>query len=107
MINKCIGLIILCGLFATQGCLAAAVGYAGYTMGSSKEEAAQKEADVKNLQTYNSYKTDLERLNFDRERAGMKPQPIMTFAEWKLAHNIPTPATEPKAPAKTSESKSE
>lgn len=107
MIKKSIGLIILSGLLVTQGCLAAAVGYGAYTYGSSKDEATQKEAEAKHIQTYNTYKADADKLNLDREKAGLKPQTVMTFAEWKLAHNITTPAPEPKAPAKTSESKPE
>jgi len=87
--------ILLCIVLAlsvgAQGCLAAAVGYGAYTISSSHDEAAQKEAEARNLQTYNSYKTDAEKLNFDREKVHLKPQPVMTFPEWKLAHNIPTP----------------
>ena len=93
--------LILLGLLGcfliTQGCLAAAVGYGAYTYGSSKDEATQKEAEAKHIQTYNTYKADADKLNLEREKAGLKPQPVMTFAEWKLAHNIPTPASEPKA----------
>jgi hypothetical protein len=91
-------LLALLGCFLiTQGCLAAAVGYGAYTYGSSKDEATQKEAETKNIQTYNTYKTDADKLNLEREKARLKPQPVMTFAEWKLAHNIATPVPEPKA----------
>lgn len=97
MIKRLISIGLLGSLLLTQGCLAAAVGYTGYAVSSSKEEAAQKDADAKNIQTYNTYKMEMEKMNLDREKAGLKPQPIQTFAEWKLAHNIPTPAPDPKA----------
>jgi hypothetical protein len=99
-------LIALLGCFlTTQGCLAAAVGYGAYTYGSSKDEASKKEAEAKHIQTYNTYKADADKLNLEREKAGLKLQPVMTFPEWKLAHNITTPAPEPKAA--TSEAKKE
>lgn len=93
-------LLALAALLAIQGCLAAAVGYGAYAYSSSKDEATQKEAEAKHIQTYNTYKADADKLNLDREKAGLKPQPVMTFAEWKLAHNIPTPAPPPEKPAK-------
>lgn len=95
MFRRIFSLLLFPCLLATQGCIAAAVGYAGYAISSSKGEAAKTEADSKNLQTYNIYKADSDKLNFEREKAGLKPQPVMTFAEWKLAHNIPTPAPAP------------
>jgi hypothetical protein len=88
--------LILALSLLSQGCLAAAVGYAGYALSSSKEEAAKTDADARHLQTYNAYKADSDKLNFEREKSGLKSKPVMTFAEWKLAHNIPTPAPEPK-----------
>jgi hypothetical protein len=87
-----ITLILSFSLLAVQGCVAAAIGYGAYTYGSSKDEATQKEAEAKNIQTYNTYRTDAEKLNLDREKSGLKTQPVMTFPEWKLAHNITTPA---------------
>ncbi len=97
MLRKFVSLILLGSFLATQGCLAAAVGYAGYAVSSSKDEAANKDAQAKHIQTYNTYKMDMEKLNLDREKSGLKPNQIMTFEEWKLAHNIPTPAPQPKA----------
>jgi len=90
-----LALILAATILATQGCLAAAVGYGAYAISSSKGEAAQKEAEARHIQTYTTYKTDADKLNLDREKAGLKPQPVMTFPDWKLAHNIPTPAPPP------------
>jgi hypothetical protein len=94
--------LCLFGMLITQGCVAAAIGYAGYAISSSKEGAAQKEAEARNIQTYNTYKADANKLNLDRQKSGLKPEPVMTFAEWKLAHNIPTPVPEPAAPPSSS-----
>jgi hypothetical protein len=33
-------------------------------------------------QHYTDYVTETQRLNFDREKAGLAPQKIMTFNEW-------------------------
>jgi hypothetical protein len=97
MITKVIlPLALLILLPAAQGCVAAAIGYGAYAISSSKDEATQKEADTRNIQSYNTYRADAERLNLDRQKAGLKPQPVMTFAEWKLAHNISTPAPPPE-----------
>lgn len=106
MLRKLVSLILLGCFLATQGCLAAAVGYAGYAVSSSKDEAADKDAQAKHIQTYNTYKMDMEKLNLDREKSGLKPNQIMTFEEWKLAHNIPTHAPEPQK-AEPSEAKTE
>ncbi len=91
MLKRLAIICVLGSLLATQGCLAAAVGYGAYTYGSSKDDATQKEAETKHIQTYNTYKADADKLNLEREKAGLKPQAVMTFPEWKLAHNIPTP----------------
>jgi hypothetical protein len=84
---------------AASGCMAAAIGYGAYAISSSKDEATQKEAEARHIQTYNTYKSDAEKLNLDRQKSGLKPQPVMTFAEWKLAHNIPTAAPPPERAA--------
>lgn len=89
-----VALLVL--LPSAQGCVAAAIGYGAYAISSSKDEATQKEAETRNIQSYNTYRADAEKLNFDRQKSGLKPQPVMTFAEWKLAHNISTPAPPPE-----------
>lgn len=97
-------LLFVPALLGTQGCVAAAavgaagVGYGAYKYGSSK---SGKEAESKNIQTYDAYKADAEKLNLEREKAGLKTQPVMTYAEWKLARNITTPAPEPAMTAST------
>lgn len=34
-------------------------------------------------QHYSDYVTQTQQLNFEREKAGLKPDPIMTFDQWK------------------------
>lgn len=34
-------------------------------------------------QHYSDYVTSTEQINFEREKAGLQPTPIMTFDEWK------------------------
>ena len=56
-----------------QGCVVAAVG-AG--IGAAKYGSAkQKEA-------YAKYRTDMEKLNLEREKSGLQPTTIMTYEEW-------------------------
>jgi hypothetical protein len=91
-----LAVLALLTLLTLQGCLAAAVGYGAYSYSSSKDEATRKEAEAKHIQTYNTYRADADKLNLDREKASLKPQPVMTFSEWKLAHNITTPVPPPE-----------
>lgn len=57
-----------------QGCLVAAVG-AG--VGAAKYGSAkQKEA-------YSDYRTEAEKTNLEREKAGLEPNKVMTYQEWR------------------------
>ena len=56
---------------ATQGCPAAAAGYGAYTYGSSQDEATQRVAEVRHIQTCDIYRADADRLNLEREKAGL------------------------------------
>lgn len=56
-----------------QGCVVAAVG-AG--IGAVAYSTAQKQ------KAYAEYRTDAEKLNFEREKAGLRANPILTFKEW-------------------------
>lgn len=97
MLKKLFLLMLLGCFLTTQGCLAAAVGYTGYAVSKSKSEAADKEAESRLVDSYTRYKSDAEKANIERQKMGQKPEPIKSFAEWKLAYNIPSPAPEPKA----------
>jgi hypothetical protein len=34
-------------------------------------------------EAYSRYRTEADRLNFEREKTGLAPQHVMTFEEWK------------------------
>ena len=67
-------LVLLACAVLLQGCVIAALG-AGVGAAAMYGNAVQRDAYVR-------YRTDMERLNFDRERAGMLPTSIMTYEQW-------------------------
>ena len=67
-------LVLLASAVLLQGCVIAALG-AGVGAAAMYGNAVQRDAYVR-------YRTDMERLNFDRERAGMLPTSIMTYEQW-------------------------
>lgn len=56
-----------------QGCMVAAIG-AGISAVSYATSQKQK--------AYTEYRNHAEKLNFEREKAGLKPNAIPTFKEW-------------------------
>jgi hypothetical protein len=95
-LRKIFSFICLAALFPTQGCLAAAVAYGAYKISDAKTESAEKAQRSADLRTYANYRTDMERINLDREKASLKPRPIMTQEEWISAQTAGRP---PIAPA--------
>ena len=92
--------MLVLGLAVSQcGCLAAAVGYAAYEMSDAKKETAKTEARAKDLETYAKYRVDMEKINLEREKAGLKPNRIMTEDEWRSAQTTSPVMIEPKAEA--------
>jgi hypothetical protein len=85
----------LMSLLFCQGCLAAAVAYGAHEYSKSKTESAEKAQRSSDLATYTKYRTEMERINFDRERSGLKPRPIMTQEEWISAQTAGRPAIAP------------
>jgi hypothetical protein len=83
-----------------QGCSAAAIGYMGYKMSEAKTASAEKAQRSADLKTYAEYRVNMERLNLDREKVGLKPNPIMSQEEWIGAQTAGRPAI---APAKAIE----
>lgn len=84
--------LILILAFASQGCLAAAVGYGAYKMSNAKTKSAEKAQRSADLKTYAQYRVDMERVNLDREKAGLMPNPIMTQEEWISTQTAGRPA---------------
>jgi hypothetical protein len=83
---------------ALTGCAAAAVGYMAYKLSEAKTESAEKAQRSADLRTYATYRTEMEKVNFDREKAKLKPSPIMSQEEWMGAQTAGRPAIAP-APA--------
>jgi hypothetical protein len=81
MKNYSYAIIALCLL--CQGCLPAAIAYTGYKVSESREESAKTQARAADLATYAKYRTDMETINLQRQKAGLKPNPIMEQDEWR------------------------
>ncbi len=92
--KKAIALILLACLLLS-GCAAAAVGYLGYKMSEAQTAAAEKRERSADLATYANYRVQMERVNLDREKAGLKPNPIMAQEEWIGAQTAGRPAIAP------------
>lgn len=84
-------IIVLCVMLLSQGCglgiLAAGIGTAVYAAKSG--DAQQTEADARMLEVktkyqknYNEYCLEMERINMQREKAALKPRPILSMDEW-------------------------
>lgn len=61
-----------------HGCIVAAVG-AGI--------GAVKYSSAKQKEAYATYRTEMEKINLEREKAGLQPQEIMTYEEWAKGKN--------------------
>lgn len=55
-----------------SSCVPATIAVSAYAVGRSMKKSA-----------YQEYRVSLERLNLERQRAGLAPERIPTFAEWK------------------------
>jgi hypothetical protein len=81
------------------GCIAAAAGYVGYKMATAKTESAEMTQRSTDLRTYANYRVEMERVNLDREKAGLKPNQIMAQEEWISAQTAGRPAIAPAVEA--------
>lgn len=82
--RKLMALLLLITMPFLQGCaigiLAAGVG-AGIGMGRSGTAKMMK-AKGEYTEKYNNYRVELEKINLEREKSGLKPINIPTFDEW-------------------------
>jgi hypothetical protein len=87
---------------AVQGCTAAAVAYGVSKISSPKTEAAPPAPHEQ--RAYPEYLTEMERINLEREKAGLAPRPILTQEEWVAARAAghPSAAPAPAAPVANS-----
>jgi hypothetical protein len=85
----------------------AALTYGVSKLSTPKTETAQPAPPAAAQRTYPEYLTEMERINMEREKAGLQPRPIMTQEEWVSAQtasrppSAPVPAPAPVAPAVT------
>jgi hypothetical protein len=99
-VTKILSLLYLAVLVLSQaGCFAAALAYGAHELSGAKTESAEKAQRSADLATYAKYRTDMERINLDREKAGLKPSPIMVQEEWISAQTAGRPAIAPNPPA--------
>lgn len=75
--NLLLSALLLSAIPVLQGCSVALVG-AGVGAGIG----AAKYGSAKQKEAYGKYRTDMEKLNLEREKAGLKPNPILTYEEW-------------------------
>ena len=91
---------LLMAMFMLQGCAAVAVGYMAHTMSEARTASTEKMQRSLDLMTYTRYRVEMERVNLDRQKAGFKPNPIMTQEDWISAQTAGRPAIAPVVPAK-------
>lgn len=82
--KKFIMFILLLALPLMQGC---AVGIAAAGIGAAIEMGRSGKAKVikargEYTEKYNNYRVELEKINLEREKSGLKPVNIPTFDEW-------------------------
>lgn len=93
-------LIFFTAFLAVQGCTAAAIAYGVQKMTAPKTEVPPPGPRSAELRTYPEYLTEMERINLEREKAGLEPRPILTQEEWRAAQSPgqAAPAPAPAAP---------
>lgn len=91
-------LAMFTAFLAVQGCTAAAIAYGVQKMTAPKTEAAAPGPRSTELRTYPEYLTEMERINLEREKAGLEPRPILSQEEWRAAHSPGQAAPAPAAP---------
>jgi hypothetical protein len=96
--------LLLTTSLTLQGCTAAAVAYGVSKMTEPKAQSPQPPLRSPELRTYPEYVTEMERINLEREKAGLQPRPIMTQEEWASAQKAGSPPASPPSPAPPAES---
>jgi len=94
-------LLVLVVALVSQGCAAAAIAYGAHKISEAKTEAAQKAQRSADLRTYAQYRVGMEKINLDREKAGLRPHPIMNQEEWMSAQTAGRLTIAPMPPQKS------
>jgi hypothetical protein len=71
-------LVFLLMPFLLSGCIAIA---ANLTKMNTEKTQAQERVATKAI--YTKYTLEMQKLNFNRERAGLRPQSILTLEQWE------------------------
>jgi hypothetical protein len=90
-----LSLFLFTVFLTVQGCTTAAVAYGIGRLTAPKTEPVQQVPRSTELRTYPEYLTEMERINLEREKAGLQPRPIMTQEEWSSAQTAGRPAAAP------------
>jgi hypothetical protein len=88
-------LIAIIAFLVVQGCAMAAPAAINYGVSKITEPktGAAQPAPAPSQRTYPEYLTEMERINLEREKAGLSPRPILTQEEWVSAQAAGRPAT--------------
>jgi hypothetical protein len=108
LFNRYLNLLLIMAFLSVQGCAMAAPAVLTYgvnKLSTPKTEPAQPAPQATELRTYPEYVTAMERINLEREKAGLERRPIMTQEEWVCAQKAGAPQVTPApAPATASAS---
>jgi hypothetical protein len=100
--SRYLNLFLIMALLSIQGCTTAAVAYGVSKLTTPQTGPAQQAPQSNELRTYPEYVTAMERINLEREKAGLERRPIMTQEEWVCAQKAGSPQAAPApAPAAT------
>jgi hypothetical protein len=97
--SRYLNLFLIMALLSIQGCTTAAVAYGVSKLTTPQTGPAQQAPQSNELRTYPEYVTAMERINLEREKAGLERRPIMTQEEWVCAQKAgSTPPASTPAP---------
>jgi hypothetical protein len=97
--SRYLNLFLIMALLSIQGCTTAAVAYGVSKLTAPQTGPVQQAPQSNELRTYPEYVTAMERINLEREKAGLERRPIMTQEEWVCAQKAgSTPSASTSAP---------
>jgi hypothetical protein len=100
-LDKYLTFLCIMVFLLVQGCAMAAPAAITYGVNklSTPAESAKTAPQPTELRTYPEYVTAMERINTEREKAGLQRRPIMTQEEWVCAQKAGSPQAAPAPPA--------
>ena len=79
---KTLSLMLMVGVLSSQGCIVAGIGAGMYGARSGAAKKTEAATDAKSK--YAMYRVEMEKLNFEREKASLAQKDIMTFDQWNM-----------------------